>query len=163
VVMLAAVPMRWLSWDFSLEDPKGGKVGEVRLSSWRERGSVVVAGISYKVQRDGLLGPFVVEAADGSRLASAIKPSTLRRQFTITHGEQHYVLKAMSSLRRECGLFGEANRQLGRVKPESWFARRARAELGEEVPPLIQAFVVWLTLLLWKRDGDAVAVAAASS
>lgn len=155
--------MRWLSWDFSLQQPTGEKVGEVSLSSWRERGSFLVAGVSYRVRRDGLLGPFLAEASDGLRVASAIKPSALRRQFTITHGERQYDLKAVSSLRRECALFDEGNRRVGQVRPESWFGRRARVEFDEQVPSLLQAFAIWLTLLLWKRDGDAVAVGTAGS
>ena len=34
-------------------------VAEVRLSSWRERGARITAGIEHKVFRQGLLGPFV--------------------------------------------------------------------------------------------------------
>ena len=66
-------------------------------------------------------------------------------------------------MRRECALFDEGNRRVGQVRPESWLGRRARVEFDEQVPPLLQAFVVWLTLLLWKRDGDAAAVSAAGS
>jgi hypothetical protein len=163
VVTLAAVPMRWLSWDFALQQPTGEVAGQVCLSSWRERGSIQVPGFSCKVRRDGLLGPFLAEASDGSRVASAIKPSALRREFAITHTERRYVLKAVSSWRRECALFDEGYTRLGQVRPESWLSRRARVELDDRVPPLLQAFVVWLTLLLWKRDGDAVAVGTAGS
>jgi hypothetical protein len=36
-------------------------------------------------------------------------------------------------------------------------------EFADDVPRLAQAFVVWLTLLLWKRDSDAAATATAGS
>ena len=79
--MLTAVPKSWFSWDFWLQDPAGKMVAEVRLSSWRERGSVVVAGTTYKIFRKSLLGPFVMEAPDGSVLRkSALCQAEARRR-----------------------------------------------------------------------------------
>jgi hypothetical protein len=160
--MLTAVPKRWLSWDFALHESTGAAVAELRLSSWRDRGSVIVGADVYRVYRQGLLGPFILEAPDASQAARAIKPSAFRREFTITHGERRYVLKAMSAFHRECGLFDET-RRVGAIVPLSLLSRRAKAEFADEVPLSIQPFVVWLTLLLWKRDADAAATTAAVS
>lgn len=161
--MLTAVPTRWFSWDCSLQGPSGEEVGQVLLSSWRERGSLVVDGVSYAVRRDGARSKFVLEGPDGSRVAGAVKASAWRRLFVVTHGERRYVLTAVSSFRRKLGLFGEGDEPLGQITPQSCFSRRARIELNDEVPQLLQAFVVWLSLLLWKRDADVAAVAAAGS
>ena len=53
-------------------------------------------------------------------------------------------------MRRECGVFAEG-RLLGRVCPEFWMGRSAQVEIADELPLVLRAFLVWLTLLLWKR------------
>src|SRR5262249_37123684 len=161
--MLNALPKGWFSWDFSLHDSSGGVVGDVLLSSWREQGAITIrGGPRYTVRRQGILGPFVLEAPDGSGAASAVKPSVLRREFNVEHGGRLYALRAVSALRRQCLVLCE-DRPLGRVSPDSWFSRRARLEIADDVPLVLQAFLVWLTLLMWKRDSDGGAAAAASA
>jgi hypothetical protein len=46
---------------------------------------------------------------------------------------------------------------VGNLSPASWLNRKLDVELPEDLPILIKAFVVWLTVLLWKRDADAAA------
>ena len=151
--MLRAIPKGWFSHDFWLLDPNGKSIAEVLLSSWRENGAVVVDGAAYPIQRQGLVGPFILFAPDGSEAASAIKPKAFRRTFTISHIQRQYMLTAVSAFRRECGLF-DGNRPIGAITPESWLSRRAKVLFADEVPLPLQAFAVWLTLLLWKREGE---------
>jgi hypothetical protein len=94
-----------------------------------------------------------LEAEDGSEVARATQPRLFRREFAIAHRERQYTLKAISWMRRECGVFAEG-RQLGRVFPEYWVDRSAQVEIADELPLVVQAFVVWLTLLLWKRQAS---------
>jgi hypothetical protein len=154
--MLTAVPKNWFSWDFWLRDPTGDAVGEVRLSSRRERGSVVLGGVMYPIRRKGLLGPFVMEAPDGSEVASAVKRSALRREFIFAGHDAEYVLKAVTAFRRKYAVF-RGEYRIGSIVPGLWLRRRATVEFAEDLPLLRQAFLVWLTLLLWKRDYDAAA------
>jgi len=158
--MLKVVPKHWFSWDFRLQDPVGMPWGEVGLSSWRERGSVTVGGQQYKVSRQGFVGPFVLEGPNGE-LAKAVKVSAFKREFTVGVEGHEYRLKQLSSWRREFGLF-TADARVGAVTPESWLNRRAEVVLPDDMPGFARAFVVWLTLLMWKRDFDAGAVAAGS-
>lgn len=151
--MLSAVPKGWFSWDFSLQGPMGEDIAEIQLSSWRERGAVVLRGASYRIHREGFAGPFLVESPDGSPAASAVKPSVLKREFEIVFGSRQYRLQAVSAFRREFGLFS-GTRRIGSITPDSWIGRRARVEFAEELPPLLQAFVLWLTLLLWQRESQ---------
>jgi hypothetical protein len=154
--MLTLMPKSWFSWNFRLEEPVGNAVAEVRLSSWRDRGSVVVGGVTYTIRRDGLLGPFVMEAPDGSMVGTAVKPSMFRAQFFVGEREPTYLLKREGFFRRRYGLFRD-DRRIGSIVPGLWL-RRADVELAEEVPETIRAFLIWLACLLWKR-----AVAAAAS
>ena len=153
-MMLTASPKSWWSWDFSLKtSPAEKPVAEVHLSSWRERGSIIVKDTTYRVHRDGLSGPFILEAPDGSTVASATKPSVLRREFVVANDEQRYVLKALAVFRRECGLF-RGDRRIGSIIPHSALRRRARVQFEDGAPLLLQAFVVWLAMLLWQRDSS---------
>jgi hypothetical protein len=154
--MLDAVPEHWFSWDFAIRDATRQPVAKVRLSSWRERGAVIVNGIEHKVSRQGVLrGAFVLERG-GSVLARAEKPSAFRREFRIEHGGKQYTLKGRSIWRRERVLY-DGGREIGAIIPEGLFSRRARAELPDTLPLLLRLFVVWLTMLLWKREADAAA------
>jgi hypothetical protein len=152
--MLTAVPKSWFSWNFILQAPARRAVGEVRLSSWRERGAVVVDGVTYRIRRDGWTGPFTMETADGAIVASATKPSAFRREFEVVHDGQRYGLSAVSSFRREFAVF-RGDSPIGSIAPASWFGRRANVQCAEDLPVHLRAFLVWLTLLLWKRDADA--------
>ena len=38
--------------------------------------------------------------------------------------------------------------------PEGLFTRRARINLPEELPLPVRVFMIWLTVILWKRDAD---------
>lgn len=156
--MMTLVPKHWFSWDFALRDSVGMPWGEVGLSSWRERGTVAVGGQPYKVARSGMLGPFVLTGPSGAR-AAAIKESAFGQEFTLSVEERTYVLKRLSVWRREFGLFADGVR-VGSIAPEAWFSRRARIDLPDQMPGWGRAFVVWLTLLLWKRDSDSSSVAA---
>ena len=158
--MMTLVPKRWFSWDFRLQDSVGMPWGEIGLSSWRERGSVTVGDQRYKVSRQGLLGPFVLNGPSGE-LARAVKESPFKQQFTVTAEGRTYTLKRSSWWRREFALC-DGEIPLGSIAPESWLTRRAQVTLPEDVPGWARAFVVWLTLLMWKRDSDAGAVAASS-
>ena len=162
VVTLSAVPKHWFSWDFAIQDATRHPVAEVRLSSWRERGAVSVEGVEHRVSRHGVLrGAFVLEGG-GSVLARAEKPSAFRREFQIEHDGKQYTLKARSIWRRERVLY-DGDQEIGAVVPEGLFNRRARVELPDDLPLVLRLFVVWLTMLLWKRDSDAAAVSGSAS
>jgi len=151
--MWSAAPKHLFSWDFIIRDANHQSVAEVRLSYWRERGAVSYAGVEHKVLRQSALGAFVLEK-DGVVVARAEKPSAFRKTFTIEHAGRQYTLKARSLGRREFVLY-ENEREIGTIAPEGPFTKRARVALPEELPLLLRLFVIWLTMLLWKRNSDA--------
>jgi hypothetical protein len=151
--MLTAVPKSWFSWDFNIQDENGQSVAEVRLSNWIDRGAISVPGRECKVTRQSLLGAFLLEQ-DGSVLAKAERPSPLLREFTITHEARTYTLKAWSVFRRAMVLY-EGETMVGKLAPESFLTRRIRVELPVDMSLLPAMFVIWLTMVLWKRDAGA--------
>jgi hypothetical protein len=159
--MLELVPLGWFSWDFSvLQD--GSPIAEIDISSWREKGVLAVGGSSYNVYREGLIsGQFILEL-NGTPLAHAEKPSALHRSFTIQHEGKTYILKAESVLGRTFLLL-ENDRRIGSITPAGMFTRKATVDLPDEMPLPIKVFLLWLTVILWKRDSEAAATTAVAN
>jgi hypothetical protein len=152
-MQLSVEPRKWYTWDFDLRDSEGHGLGEIALSSWRERGTLTVDGSRYAVRRDGWTGPLVL-ADEGSVRGRARKTGFWGGALEIELDADHYTLKPRSAWRRELVL-AQGGEELGTVNPVSWHCRRARVELSDRLSPLHRAFVVWLAMLLWKREADA--------
>lgn len=155
--MLQAIPQSWLSWDFTVlqgEVP----IADIDVSRWREKGELTVAGATYRVYREGLLsGTFVLESAGG--VLARAKKTTFFRSFLVEHAGRQYTLRAKSAFRRQLVLLegAEGSREIGSISPAGLFTRRASVDLPEELPLAVRVFLIWLTIVLWKRESDAAA------
>jgi hypothetical protein len=155
---------RWFSWDFSILQ-NGSPIAEIKCrSSWREKGTLAIDGSSYEVYREGLMsGQFILEL-NGTRLVHAEKRSRYTRSFTVQHECKTYILKAESALGGTFLLL-ENGQQIGSIRPAGVFTWKATVELPDELPLPIKVFLLWLAVILWRRDYDyaiAAAIAAAS-
>ena len=159
--MLEAVPKHWFSWDFIVTDGADA-VGEVNVSSWREKGTLTAHGVHYRVYREGLVAGDFVMASHDSILARATKPSALRRAFIIEHAGREYTLRATSAFRRSFELL-DAGKPVGRLSPRGILTRRAAVDLPGATPLPLTLFIVWLVVILWKRESDSAAAPAAGS
>jgi hypothetical protein len=138
-----------LSWDFSvLRD--GAPVAEIDVAWFRENGTLTVEGVTYPVYREHLMsGAFILES-NGTPLARAVKPSALFRCFTIEHAGQTYTLQAETAVLRKFVLL-ENDREVGSITPEGPIIRNSKVDLPEHLPLPVQVFLIWLTVILWKR------------
>jgi len=153
--MLNVIPKSWFSWDFVVTDG-ASPVAEIDVSWWREKGVLNVRGSVYEVYREGLMnGAFILESS-GSVLARAEKPSALRRSFELEYGGKFYILRAESAFRRKFVLI-EGDREVGWISPDGVFTRRATADLPEGIPLPVKVFIIWLVVILWKRESDSAA------
>lgn len=160
--MLNAVPKNFLSWDFRVLDG-GREVAEMDLSLWREKGTLSVEGVPYRVYREGLAGgAFVIEDPGGQVLARAEKPNALRRSFVVEHGGRRLRLEAWSPVGRSFVLRDDQG-MIGTVKPDNFITRRATANLPEDFPLPVRIFFLWLVFILWRRDAATDAGGAASA
>jgi hypothetical protein len=154
--MLEIEPVRWFSWDFTV-DRGGRRVAELDISWWRERGELVIAGATYAVVREGLISSdFRMTASDGRLVASASKPSILRRRFDVVQAGQTVTLQARSAWSRTLDVLIDG-REVGAITPAGAWTRRASADLPDSMPLPVQVFLVWLAVLLWKREQDSAA------
>jgi hypothetical protein len=153
--MLIGIPKRWASWDFTIMDgPR--VVAEIDTSWWRERGELAVDGVRYRVYREGMAsGDFIIEGA-GSVVARAEKPSAFRRAFTIKAADKRYTLRAKDAFRRTFVLL-EGDREIGSLSLAGFFTRRVAVDLPAQLSLPLRMFIVWLSVVLWKRDAAAAA------
>ena len=151
-MILHAIPKHWFSWDYCIMDGVR-QVAEMDLSYWREQGLLTVQGVSYKVYREGLMsGAFILEAA-GSVVVRAEKPDAIFRRFLVEHKGRQFILRAKSAFGREFTLC-DGQSEIGSIAPEGFFTRRAVASLPEELPLPVRVFILWLVIILWKRQSD---------
>jgi hypothetical protein len=149
---MKVVPKRWYSWDFSVMD--GGRtIAVLDLSSWRERGEIVIEESTHRVFRErAMSGDFIIQRGDRA-LAKATKPSAFRHTLVVHYNGKDYTLRKPSIWRRGFVLL-DGERQIGSISPESMWTRRATADLPADWPLPIKAFVIWLVIILWKRDAE---------
>ena len=152
---LQVVPTRWFRWEFAISQGSQPIAG-IDISSWRERGELTVQGATFRVSREGALsGDFLLSSGEGV-LARATKPSALRRSFVVRSGAKTYTLRARSAFRRSFVLL-EDDREVGGISPDAIWSHRASANLPADLPMPVQVFLIWLAMLLWKREADSAA------
>jgi hypothetical protein len=153
LAMLTAKPQSWLNWDFTLAR-NGEFLANIDLSIWRERGGFTVADTSYRTYREGLFsGAFILEA-NGAVVARAYKPSAWTRRLIIEFDDVQLELKPLSALRRGFQLKSGA-RTIGTVVPRGFLSRGIDIDLPDDLPLPLRAFVVWLVVMLWRREANA--------
>ena len=149
-MMLQVVPTHWYSWDVTVTD-ESRPVADIAVSWWREKGALTIDGATYRLYREApMSGEFILEHA-GSVLARAEKPSIFRREFVLRHAGREYTLRPRSIFRREFVLL-DGSRQVGSIAPTSAFTRKAAADLPHNLPLPVRMFVVWLTVISWRRQ-----------
>jgi hypothetical protein len=98
-------------------------------------------------------GDFFIQRG-GQTLARAAKPSAFTNRFVVTFRERSYTLERKSIWGRTFVLL-DGDREIGSVTPRSMWTRRATIDLPSDWPLPIRAFVIWLAIIVWKRDANA--------
>jgi hypothetical protein len=155
VTTLTLMPKQWWSWDFLvMEGPR--QLAFVDVSSWWEKGILTVEGVVHRVYREGATsGDFILER-QGQVLAQATKPSAFRDTIILRYDGREYILRKKSIWRRAFILMSGGT-EIGSLAPNSTWRRDATVTLPESWPRPIGVFVIWLAILLWKRDAHAAA------
>ena len=144
-------PRSWFSSRVYDIVQNGAPIGEIDCAWLSEKGTIKLGSSSYAASREGLLsGAFFLEA-NGKRLVSAEKPSALHRLFTLQIGGKAYSLKAASTFGRAFVLT-ENDREVGSIAPQGFFGRKAHANLPDDLALEIRAFLIWLVVVIWKRQ-----------
>ena len=147
--MIEAVPTRWFSGDYRLQQPHG-TVAELNVSAWREKAEFQIQGGRYRLDREGRPSRAFVLMRGGELLARAIKPSAFRSRFEVQFAGHAFELRPQG-WRSDFVLY-DGTVQVGSVRRAGAFTRRAIIDLPEVWPLAAQVFVFWLALLIWNRQ-----------
>jgi hypothetical protein len=146
--MLKVVPKAWWSYTFSVTDGTQSVAQAVDLSWWRDKCELRTRDKTYMARRDK--SSYVLESAGGV-LARAEQPRKWFRELVIEHSGHRYALRANSAFRRQFLLL-EGSAQVGSISPEGLFRRKAAVELPKAFPLILQVFIIWLAMTLWKHE-----------
>ncbi len=152
--MLRVESDSWFSWDFTILDGER-EVAKLDQSWWSEAAEMEIEGESCRLYREGMMGDFVLEAG-GEVSVRAEKPSALRNAFVVRHGDESFELEKESVWKQKYSL-RRHGRDAGSIAKESWATSNLTADLPEDLPLRVRVFMVWLVLVLWKRENDSAA------
>ncbi len=155
--MMRAVARGWFSYDFDVFDRTGAAAGRVTLTSWRENATLDVGGRRYEGTHTRGDSKFVLSREDGSPVLVAEKPSAWKDRFSFEYAGNRYELRKESAWRRAFVLTRDGIGTVGSLRPEGAFRKGVLAELPNELPPEVGLFVMWLAVLLWRREDSAAA------
>jgi len=145
--MLKVIPRAW-SYAFSVMHGSESVAKSVDLSWWRDKGEIRIQDDIYTARRDK--SSYVLESAAGV-LARTQRPRRWHRELVIEHSGRRYTLRAKSAFRREFQLL-DGPMKIGSISPEGLFTRRAAVELPKMFPLVLQVFIIWLVMMLWKHE-----------
>jgi hypothetical protein len=152
VAILGAFPTSIFSTSCRLEQDNT-LVGELSISMWREKAQLETEDGTYEFNREALLrGDFLLEK-DGKVIARAAKPSMIENRYEVELPDRQLVLRKLSLLNWRYGLF-DGNKEIGTIAPQPGiFTRRSNVDLPADWPLPIRAFLFWLALIMWRRQG----------
>jgi hypothetical protein len=150
--VIKIMPKNWFSWNFSIYE-NNQEYTELNISTFREKGEFSIGTNNYTVFRKGLLHTEIFLENSGNTIATAYKTSAFKRSFNISYNSENYNLDASSAFRRSF-IISKENQVIGKIKAISAFTRRAKVDFYAELPVELKTFIIWLTLLLWKREDD---------
>lgn len=146
---LRAVPRSFFSWDYRILEGDE-EIALVDVAWLRERARFSLAGEEYRIHREGVArGRWFLRSGDRV-LASAEKPSALRRVFEVTITDRRFTLRPARPLSRRFVLL-HGSREKGSIEPEGALSRKARIDLPSDLPQAVRIFLSFLVMALWKR------------
>ena len=162
--MLRAMPDGWFSYDFTVFDRSETPVARADLANWRETAKLEVGGTRYEARRKGWASKeFVLETEDGRVVAVAEKPSAWKDRFVFEHGGNRYEMKKESAWRSAFVLSRDGVGLVGSIRRKGFFKREWMVDVPEELPLEVRVFIVWLAVILWKREASSAAASAGAS
>jgi len=150
--MLLFEPKSWWRSAFEVTEPSTGTRFSLSRRRFREACFFELDGDRYELKRQRWWGGAFLLECNGSVLFRAHKPSAFKRSFELKHGGERYTVAAKSMWSRVYVL-RQGSRVVGRIDRPSWWSQRAEADLPEDLPLVLRAFLVSLVLLMWRREG----------
>jgi len=150
---LKLVPQNPFSWSFEVTQNNASIAQVLHTFGLKEKATLNIQGTTCQAYREHLMGGDYILEEQGQSLARARKQSAFSSAFQVESPGHSYTLRKESLFGRTFVLM-EDDRQVGLFKPEGVFTRKADVSLPDEMPLQVQVFVLWLVLVLWKRESD---------
>jgi hypothetical protein len=136
----------------------GAEIGQIDCGGGRGTAAIILGSATYTPVIDSIIrGKFHLEA-NGVRIAGAQSAGFWFRYFNVQAGSRAYTLRMASWFGRRFALM-ENGTELGRIGVTNAFSGRAKAELPDDIPLEVQAFLIWLVISTWRRAAAATVVA----
>lgn len=140
----------------------GVPVGEIDCATMRGEATITVGGARYTASRESIMGSAFHLEANGKRLAAAERSSAFRGRFTVQVGARTYSL-GVASLFGRAFVLSENGVEIGSIARQGFFNRKSKAELPDELPLEVKAFLIWLVIVMWQRQMLAATMATGST
>jgi len=129
----------------------GVEIGQIDCGGVRQPATLTVGGAGYNPVSEGVLRTKFHLDAGAARIADVETAGINFRRFIVHAGAKTYTLKVASWLGRNFVLT-ENDVEVGRIARTGFFTARCRAELPDDLPLPLQAFLIWLVLITWRRQ-----------
>jgi hypothetical protein len=136
---------------------EGAEIGRIDFGGIRQPAAIVVGGATFHPVRDGVVRTAYHLDGNGARLASAAAAGASFRRFTVQAGERTFTLAVASWLGRSFAL-AENGATVGTIARTGFFTSKCAADLPGDLPLGVQAFLIWLVLITWRRQAATNAV-----
>lgn len=129
----------------------GVAMGEIDFRGMRQRAGITIGGATCTAAREGIMSGAYYLEANGTRVASAVNASAFKGGFIVQAGDRTITLTRASAFGRAYALT-ENGARIGTIAPQGFFSRKSKAELPDDLAPELQAFLIWLVILIWQRQ-----------
>ncbi len=129
----------------------GVEIGRIDCGGIRQPASIVIGDATFRPARDGVLRTTYHLDGNGSRLASAAPAGAASRRFTVEAGARAYTLAVTSWSGRRFTL-SENGAAVGTIARTGFFTTKCKADLPDDLPLEVQAFLIWLVIIIWRRQ-----------
>jgi hypothetical protein len=137
----------------------GVEIGQIDCGGARQPATLTISGTTYNPVSEGGQRTKLHLDGGGARIAEAKSAGTLFRRFIVRIGAKTYTLKVASWLGR-IFVLTENDVEIGRIARTGFLTARSRAELPDDLPLPLQAFLIWLVLTTWRRQAMVTGVVA---
>jgi hypothetical protein len=127
------------------------EIGQIDCGGVRQPATLTFGGASYDPVSEGVLRTKFHLDGGGVRIADVELTGTFFRRFIVHAGAKTYTLKVASWFARNFVL-AENDVEVGRIARTGFFTARCRADLPDDLPLTVQAFLIWVVLITWRRQ-----------
>ena len=127
----------------------GAEIGQIDCGGIGRTAAISAGGATYTPVTDSVIrGKFHLEK-NGTLLASVQSAGFWRRRFNVQAGAKSCTLSALWSGRSFALMQNDT--EVGRIGATGFLGSKGKAELPDDLPLEVQAFLIWLVILTWRR------------